>query len=148
MSSQLVLDTNTVLALWMFRDPRLAPLRAFIEDGRCSLHGRADALGELRLVLAYPQFGVEPDAQAALHDAYRARLNLLADAPPADAGSLPACRDSDDQKFLEIARDAGASHLITRDKALLKLARHRLVRDRFAVLTPERFVAQLADNYS
>ena len=67
-------------------------------------------------------------------------------APP--AAPLPACRDSDDQKFLEIARDAGASHLITRDKALLKLARHRLVRERFAVLTPERFVAQLADNYS
>ena len=148
MTARLVLDTNTVLALWMFCDPRLAPLRAFIEDGRCSLHGRTDALGELRLVLAYPQFGVEPDTQAALHDAYRARLNLLADAPPADAAPLPACRDSDDQKFLEIARDAGASHLVTRDKALLKLARHRLVRERFAVLTPERFVAQLADNYS
>ncbi|ENO77477.1 putative toxin-antitoxin system toxin component, PIN family [Thauera sp. 63] len=146
MTARLVLDTNTVLALWMFCDPRLAPLRAFIEDGRCSLHGRADALDELRIVLGYPQFRLEPATQALLHETYRVRLSLLPDTPPADAAALPACRDGDDQKFLEIARDAGASHLVTRDKALLKPARHRLVRDRFTVLTPERLVAQLADD--
>jgi hypothetical protein len=35
---------------------------------------------------------------------------------------LPVCTDRDDQKFLELARDAGAAILITKDKALLKLA--------------------------
>lgn len=35
---------------------------------------------------------------------------------------LPRCRDVDDQKFLETARDSGASLLITKDKALLRLA--------------------------
>ena len=34
--------------------------------------------------------------------------------------------------------------LITRDKALLRLARHRLVRERFAILTPERMQHTLA----
>ena len=144
MTARLVLDTNTVLALWMFCDPRLAPLRAFIEDGRCSLHGRADALDELRIVLGYPQFRLEPATQALLHETYRVRLSLLPDTPPADGAALPACRDGDDQKFLEIAGAAGAATLITRDKALLRLARHRLVRARFAILTPERMQQALS----
>ncbi|MDA0234164.1 MAG: PIN domain-containing protein, partial [Proteobacteria bacterium] len=52
----LVLDTNTVLALWMFRDPALEALRAWIDAGSCRLVSRADALEELRRVLAYAQF--------------------------------------------------------------------------------------------
>ena len=45
---RLVLDTNTVLALWMFRDPKLEALRGWIESGRCRLFSREDALEELR----------------------------------------------------------------------------------------------------
>jgi len=55
---------------------------------------------------------------------------------------LPACRDPDDQKFLEIARSAGAAALMTRDKALLRLTRHRLIRTHFAILSPEAFLSQ------
>lgn len=142
-SLRLVLDTNTVLALWLFRDPRLAALGALIEHGGCTLHGREDALAELRTVLAYPQFKVDAAAQAALHAAYRQRLSLAPAGAAGEAAALPACRDAEDQKFLEIAGDAAASHLLTRDKALLKLARHRLVRARFAILTPERFLSAL-----
>ncbi len=143
---RLVLDTNTVLALWLFRDPGLNTLRAAIERGECLLHGRDDALEELRCVLAYPRFAVSAGDQQALHDAYR---QLLAPAPQAAAAAfaaaapLPACRDPDDQKFLEIARDSGASHLLTRDKALLRLARHRLVRECVRIQSPEAFVAEL-----
>lgn len=144
-SLRLVLDTNTVMALWHFRDPALAALaRALDDPGRIVLCSRDDALEELRRVLAYPQFGLAAAIQAALLAGYRSRL-----APPADVASaehagaaLPQCRDGDDQKFLEIARDAGASHLLTRDKALLRLARHRLVRDRYLIQTPERFIAE------
>jgi putative PIN family toxin of toxin-antitoxin system len=135
-----VLDTNTVMALWLFEDPGLVALRADIEAGALRLACREDALDELRHVLAYRQFGIEPAHQAALLAAYRARVNCIAP-PAADAPALPPCRDADDQKFLEIARDAGAGLLLTRDKALLRLARHRLVRERFAILTPERYLA-------
>jgi putative PIN family toxin of toxin-antitoxin system len=140
-SPRLVLDTNTVLALWLFRDPALAALGALIEGGGCTLHSRGDALEELRHVLAYPQFQVATAEQQALRTAYEARLSPAPGALAADPAALPACRDADDQKFLEIARDAAASHLLTRDKALLRLARHRLVRGRFAILTPERFLS-------
>lgn len=157
---RLVLDTNTVLAIWMFRDPALQSLERLIAGGTITLHSREDALEELRRVLAYSQFGVAIEAQAQLLAAYRARVMVLPAATPGTREAappqptsidlpplLPQCRDRDDQKFLEIAAQAMATHLVTRDKALLKLARHRLVRERFAILTPERFVAAaLPDN--
>lgn len=139
---RLVLDTNTVLALWLFDDPALKPLATLIATAGPTLHSRGDALEELRRVLAYAQFCVAPELQATILGAYRAQVTLAP--PPAEtAAPLPICRDRDDQKFLEIARDVSATHLLTRDKALLKLARHRLVRDRFQILPPERFVAAM-----
>ena len=110
---RLLLDTNTVMALWFFEDPGLTDLRSFIDAGAAQLIGRDDALEELR------------------------RIESIA--PVEDGDPLPKCRDADDQKFLEIARDGDADWLLTRDKALLRCGRHRLVRDRFAILTPERW---------
>lgn len=142
MLHRLVLDTNTVMALWHFRDPKLAPLAEAIAAGRVSLVSRADALEELRRVLAYRQFEIAAERQAELLDAYRADLVQAAPAPA--ALELPTCRDRDDQKFLEIAAGS-ATHLLTRDKVLLKLARHRLLRERFLILTPERYCLLLAE---
>lgn len=141
---RLVLDTNTVMALWHFRDPALAALQAALDARRYLPCCRDDALEELRRVLDYRQFGIAEDERARILADYRSRIALVAH--PADGDgteALPACRDRDDQKFLEITRDAAAGCLLTRDKALLRLARHRLVRDRFRILTPERFVAEL-----
>lgn len=143
MRPRLVLDTNTVLALWMFHDPRLRVLRDWIEAGTCVLCARADALSELQLVLAYRQFALDTlTQQRVLHD-YRARVEISAATVVSGAQTLPVCRDADDQKFLEITAEAGASSLLTRDKALLRLARHRLLRERFTILTPEHFLSQL-----
>lgn len=136
--SGIVLDTNTVLALWLFADPTLARLLAAIQARRCTLFARQDALEELRCVLAYRQFELPPTHQLELLESYTRRCALIP-APDADAVKLPLCRDRDDQKFLEIARDAGASYLLTRDKALLKLNRHRLVRPLFIIATPDAF---------
>lgn len=135
---RLVLDTNTVLALWHFEDPALVRLRRLIDTGSVELATRADALEELRRVLAYRQFAIDADKQACMLDAYSLRCIRSGD-EPANLPMLPLCRDPDDQKFLEIARDAGASRLLSRDKLLLKLNRHRLVRPLFGIVTPESF---------
>jgi predicted nucleic acid-binding protein len=50
------------------------------------------------------------------------------------------CSDRDDQKFLEVARDARAAVLITKDKALLKLARKTAQAGLFRILLPEAWV--------
>ncbi|NMG43265.1 PIN domain-containing protein [Aromatoleum toluvorans] len=141
---RLVLDTNTVMALWVFEDPRLAPLRALVDTGAPVLLANDATLEELRRVLAYRQFGIAPERQDALCAAYAARAAILPAQDDASAPPLPACRDGDDQKFLTLARDGGATHLVSRDKLLLKLNRHRLIRPLFAILTPEAFVAALA----
>ena len=137
----MLLDTNTVLALWMFRDPALAELLSAVERGAVLPVSRADTLEELRRVLAYRQFGLPPEVAGALLDAYRARCLVL---PPdaAPVAGLPRCSDPDDQKFLELALAADARWLLTRDKALLRVARHRLLRDRLVVLRPEVWIAE------
>lgn len=136
-----VLDTNTVMALWHFCDPRLPALRAVAESGALRLKTDERCLEELRRVLAYTQFAIAPERQAALLAAYAARCQNVPVAPPPD---LPQCRDADDQKFVELAWRAESPLLVTRDKALLRLARHRLLRDRLTILTPERFESVLA----
>ena len=133
---RLVLDTNTVLALWMFVDPALASLRTQIDSADIMLCSRADALNELRHVLAYRQFALDNAAQATLYSRYAERCTLVT--ATTDPVALPRCRDGDDQKFLEIARDGGVNLLITRDRALLRLNRHRLVRPLFQIVTPEQ----------
>ena len=144
---RLVLDTNTVLALWTFRDPVLDDLRAWIEAGNCCLYSREDALEELRRVLAYRQFGLSDALQRTSHETFRSILTNRSTSSDGistgELATLPHCRDMDDQKFLEIAFQTRATYLLTRDKALLRLARHRSIRNRFATLTPEHFQAKV-----
>lgn len=139
---RVVLDTNTVMALWWWQDPKLAPLARALDAGVFLPACRADTLDELAHVLAYRQFGIPPERQAELLAAYGARC-LPCPAPADELTSLPRCRDADDQKFLEVARDAGAALLVSRDKALLRLDRHSLVRGRFRIRTPEAISAEL-----
>lgn len=138
-----VLDTNTILDLWFFHDVRLGPLRLAIEEGRLALVSREDCIEELRLVLAYPSLAVPEALRHSLLAEYLARVRRVGP-PAADAPPLPRCRDRDDQKFLEAARDGNVRWLVSRDKALLGLADHRLIAPRFRVLSPARFAADLS----
>ncbi|MBA4742239.1 MAG: putative toxin-antitoxin system toxin component, PIN family [Azoarcus sp.] len=137
-----VLDTNTVMALWWWQDPKLAPLARAIETGTFALAAREDTLGELTRVLAYRQFAIPAARQAEIAEAYRSRCTL-SPPPSSDAAPLPECRDRDDQKFLELTRDSGATLLVSRDKVLLRLDRHRLVRSLYRIRTPEAVCAEL-----
>jgi uncharacterized protein len=130
---RVVLDTNTVMALWWWQDPKLAPLACALDAGEFRPVARADTLDEFAHVLAYRQFGVPPQRQAELVVAYRARC-LQCPEPASGPAPLPRCRDADDQKFLEVARDGAAVLLVSRDKALLRLDRHSLVRGLFREL--------------
>lgn len=139
----LVLDTNTVLALWMFRDPALDALRDWIEAGNCRLYSREDALEELRRVLGYRQFGLDEKEQARLHAEYCGRLTPLPvmpnSAPSKRLAVIPRCSDADDQKFLELACESGAALMLTRDKALLKLRRPVESRTGCRIMRPDNF---------
>lgn len=135
---RLVLDTNVWLDWLAFGDPGVAPLRAAHEAGRLEIVIDAACEAELERVLAY-DFGkrsIGPDAQAGALALCR-RIAVRVESAPEGTGSpaavLPRCSDPDDQKFLELALRAKADLLVTKDRALLELARRRLP---FRILAP------------
>ena len=140
---RVVLDTNVLLSLFVFADSRYAAIRAAIENGRWLALTDARCLGEFRRVLAYPMFSLDAAAQEAAHAAYVALAQIVVVADMGERVPLPPCKDADDQKFLELARDGGAQLLVTSDKALLKLARRQKLAHLFRILTPDRAMAEL-----
>lgn len=131
---RLVLDTNVVLDVVVFADPGAEALRKAVESGQVTLLGSAESRAELDRVLAYPRFHLEPPAREAALEWFD-RFAQIGPAPPATP-PLPRCSDPDDQKFLELAWQAGADFLVTKDKALLDLARRVARLGRFLVSSP------------
>jgi len=140
---RVVLDTNVLVSLYVFADSRFAPLRARIESGKWQAVTNDACFGEFRRVLGYPLFALTEAQQAGALAAYAASTARHDGAPIAPAVALPRCKDRDDQKFLELARDGRADWLVTADKALLRLARRDRLRGLFRILTPE---AALTEN--
>ena len=64
--------------------------------------------------------------------------------PPTGAAARLHCTDADDQKFIDLAIVIRAHTLVTRDKALLRLARKALERHGVRVCRPETWSAELA----
>ena len=109
---------------WLvFDDPGIRPIRNAHGTGRIELYIDAVCEEELARVLArgFAKRTLDEKAQAACIAQCR-RIAKRIDAP-APRGMLPACRDPDDQKFLELAAAAGADALVTKDRELLRMKR-------------------------
>ncbi|MCX7140109.1 MAG: putative toxin-antitoxin system toxin component, PIN family [Proteobacteria bacterium] len=141
-SPLLVLDTNVVLDWVAFDDTRVQPIAAAIERKTLPLVSNEDCVQELRRALGYPQVKLDAPMQASALARYLALARMFELPAGAASAQLPQCEDPDDQKFLDLAWHAGASHLLTRDKALLKLARS--LAHRFAILRPDEFLERMA----
>lgn len=98
-----VLDTNIVLDLWVFDEPRAEALRVSVETGSTHWLATAAMREELARVLAYPQIVkrlVHRDLPASTVLAHFDRwAQLHPDAPKAEY----VCKDPDDQKFIDLA---------------------------------------------
>ena len=134
----IVIDTNVCLDLFVFHDPRWAPLLAAMESGTLVAVTRADCRDEYLAVLKYPHLPLDETSRAQAVKRFDTLLRVVA--PDAKHVRLPVCTDRDDQKFLEIARDAGAEVLVTKDKALLKLARRTAREGLFKIMLPEAWL--------
>ncbi len=134
----IVIDTNVCLDLFVFEDPRWAPLQAALASGAVRAVTRADCRDEYLFVLNYPHLPLDEATRPRAAARFDALVEVVA--PDARAVRLPVCTDRDDQKFLEIARDAGADVLVTKDKALLKLARRAAREHLFRIMTPEAWL--------
>jgi len=98
-----VLDTNIVLDLWVFDEPKAEALRESVESGSTQWLATATMREELARVLAYPQIVKrlmhrQLPASTVL-DHFDRWAQLQPDAPKAPY----ACKDTDDQKFIDLA---------------------------------------------
>ncbi len=134
---RLVIDTNIWLDWLVFNEPAVIPLKSARSDGPVLVQITARGMETAGRVLPYPEFKLDGAARNALFTqvrncTYRVDTVLLS--------PLPRCADPNDQKFLELARDAQADWLITKDKALLILAKKRFDGAGFKIGTPEQWL--------
>lgn len=136
---RIVIDTNVCLDLFVFRDPRWAPLHAALKDGTVKAVTRDDCRMEWLAVLEYKHLPLNTDSRPMVAAEFDRIITCIGaqELNPRTEIRLPICTDPDDQKFLEIARDADAEMLITKDKALLKLAKRTARAGLFAIIPPE-----------
>jgi putative PIN family toxin of toxin-antitoxin system len=137
-----VVDTNVWLDIHFFLDRDCQSVAAALASkgwiaARCE---QTDA--ELAAVLRRPRFSPGPAERSRLHAClhqWQAGARLFA-----VSGQAPCrCRDPDDQKFLDLAWSAQAAVLLTKDRALLALARQAR-RFGLAILAPREFARRFA----
>jgi len=119
-----VLDTNVVLDWLVFRDPGFAPLAAQLDGGAWAWHATAAMRAELADVL--PRLTWRGSAIVCEHTLtkFDRKAVIVGAAPlPPGADARRACRDPDDQKFLDLACQLPARWLFSRDQAVLERAR-------------------------
>ena len=113
-----VVDTNVALDLLIFSDPRTAPLRTLLAQGRLDWIATQVMRDELQRVLAYPHIVERMDyyrvSAAQVLTAFDAQARLVEIAPKV----AYVCKDADDQKFIDLAA-AHRAILLSKDKAVI-----------------------------
>jgi putative PIN family toxin of toxin-antitoxin system len=138
---RLVLDTNVWLDWLVFADASVQAIRTGVQARQIEIVMNPPCRDELERALGYPMRGeVAPaDVQALWMVEALGMVRQIKVNGASAASRLPRCHDPGDQKFLELALDASADFLVTRDKALLVFARRRFQPLPFRVLTPLQF---------
>jgi predicted nucleic acid-binding protein len=98
-----VLDTNIVLDLWVFDEPKAEALRTSLESGSTQWLATIAMREELARVLTYPQIAKRLMHRQLPASAVLGHFDRWAQLQP-DAPKAPyACKDADDQKFIDLA---------------------------------------------
>ena len=128
-----VLDTNVLVSAALF--PATVPARVLLAVYRSGALLASDAtVTELHKVLSRPRF--ERRASYERRMEFVAEVILLSNDVEI-VETVAACRDPDDDKFLEVAVNGNTTHLVTGDLDLLVLHPFRGV----PILTPADFLA-------
>jgi predicted nucleic acid-binding protein len=125
---RLVIDTNVVLDLFVFRDPRVTALAGELASGSHEWIATAPMREELARVLAYPKIAPRVafhrgDAHAVLEDFDR-HARIVEEAPKAPV----TCGDADDQKFIDLAV-AHRCLLLSKDAEVLRMKKRLALLD-------------------
>lgn len=116
----LVLDTNVVLDLLVFGDPKVLPVAEGLAAGRLRWLATASMREELARVLAYPKLAPRVSFHRGSAEAVLADYDRQAHLVPAPVKAPVTCRDPDDQKFIDLAVSQQCL-LLSKDDDVLRL---------------------------
>ncbi len=122
----IILDTNIVLDLFVYSDPRYANIRAGLQDGGLVWHATRAMRDELAAVLCYAQIARRLISNQQSAQDVLAIMDSKVTWTPVALKSPYTCKDKDDQMFIDLASQLQC-WLISKDKAVLAL-RSRLAR--------------------
>ena len=120
-----VVDTNVALDLLIFSDPRTAPLRALLAQGRLAWIATQPMRDELERVLAYPQIVTRMDFYGRSAAEVLGHFDRLVRRVEVAPKTTATCKDADDQKFIDLAVAHGA-RLLSKDRAVLCMKKRLL----------------------
>ena len=134
----IVIDTQVVMDWLVFHDARVQPLTAAITSGSVRWLVAPAMRDEIRHVLGRGVAARYAPDLAFIEAQFDAHAQHVDAAAPQPLATRLVCRDPDDQKFIDLALASNARWLISRDKAVLALAKRARPRG-LTILTPERW---------
>lgn len=131
-----VLDTNVILDWVLFKRATVQPLVDAVLNAKLRWIATEAMCSELEHLLGRPMpMRWENERVRSLSVDFSAWRTIVSN-PQAGASGRLICSDKCDQKFIDLALARPARWLVTRDKALLKLARRAKLRG-VSVVQPE-----------
>ncbi len=139
---RIVLDTNVLLDWLVFDEPSVRALCQAVEHGQVEwLHCPAMHVEFEHMVRHTSLARWEPNVDRCLGTL--TRLGRCVDAPATGHRVTLRCTDADDQVFVDLALAHRARWLVSRDRAVLKLARRARLLG-LQVLTPQAWALDFA----
>ena len=123
---RVVLDTNIVLDLWLYKDAATPALLAALENKSVQWLATQVMRDELERVLAYTHIVKRLAFSQLTAEDILGQFDAHAQLMPIAARALYVCKDGDDQKFIDLAAQH-QTQLISKDKAVLTM-RNRMAR--------------------
>lgn len=119
MKPRLVLDTNIILDLLVFKDPSAEPIRLLLDAKLVDAIRTSASMAELMDVIGRPTFKLSREDQETIVQAWESSTRLLENEAIEPAPFT--CRDLDDQVFLDMAYSIRPALLLSKDLRVLEL---------------------------
>ncbi len=116
---RLVLDTNVILDLLVFKDPTVEPIRHLLDAKLVDAVRSEASMLELIDVIQRPMFKLSREEQAIILQAWESVTRLLENEAIEPAPFT--CRDVDDQVFINMAYSIRPALLLSKDLLVLEL---------------------------
>ncbi|MGE0073447.1 MAG: putative toxin-antitoxin system toxin component, PIN family [Thiomonas sp.] len=138
-AAAVVIDTQVVLDWVLFDDPRVQPWAQAIAAQRVRWIYTADMRAEALRVVHYPALAKRFEPQQAAQKLVLAFARWGRCHAAGAAQRRLSCADADDQMFIDLALARRAAALLSRDRAVLRLARRALELE-LRITTPEQWL--------